>query len=446
MPLPSGSGCPASRMDRGRVSSRGAKHVVKPADEFASLLKGMPPPERARVILDRLRASVAGLLGRDLADVPGDAFFPWVRSPGPSQAIEPVFELLRQAVRQTLGWLIYPGELAARTCLRDLADYLATEFEEPVWTAARPRAASAVRIPSRQTPAAASGRVPHVGFVLSAPRVGSTLLRVMLHGHPELFSPPELNLLPFETMGQRAEWFQDHGFGWMGTGVVATVAALGHLSYREAHAQVQSWEKGDLPVVEVYRAVHAATRRKLLIDKSPLYAADPSFLQPAADRFHEARFIHLVRHPYAVIDSLVRMRFHRLYGSSWPSWHPSPWKYAESCWTQMNENIRAFLRDVPPHRRCVVRFEDLLADLEATSSTICGVLGVEFHPALLAPYDGNRLTHLGDRQHRTLGDMRFLDYGQIDQDRGTSWQQVRLPITLDAKTIRLAEEFGYRIE
>ena len=417
---------------------------MKQVDAFLALLKGIPRPERSRLILERLRASVAELLRRDVADVSGESVFPRVPSTDPAQAVAQFYGLLREAVKSTVGWRIYPGELASLTCLRELADYLANEFDELDGPTPDHDSTSAVRIPSSaRTPLAVYEKVPRTGFLLSSPRAGSTLLRVMLHGHPELFSPPELNLLPFETMGQRAEWFRKHGFGWMGRGVVATVAALGPLPAAEAKARIQALENADIPVADVYRALHAASNRTLLIDKSPLYAVDPSFLRPAADRFHEPRFIHLVRHPAAVIDSLVRMRFHRLYGSSWPAWHPSPWKYAENCWVQTNENITAFLRTVPPSHACVVRFEDLLADLEPTSTTICSGLGVAFHPGLLTPYDGNRLTALGDQPLRTLGDLHFLDHGRIDPDRGTSWQRVQLPITLDAKTVRLAEAFGY---
>ena len=419
---------------------------MTPADEFATLLKTVPAVERAQLILERLRARVAGLLGRNPADVPATAIFPWAGAGHRSPASEPFFAVLRQSVKNMLGWRLYPGEMAALTCLRDVADYLASEFEEPDWATPRGGSASAACIRPPRTQPATSEKVSYAGFVLSSPRAGSTLVRVMLHGHPELFSPPELNLLPFETMGQRAEWFREHGFGWMGSGLVATVAALEGLSLAEAQARIHAAEQADVPVANVYRAVHAAARRTLLVDKSPLYACDGSFLQPANERFHEPRFIHLVRHPAAVIDSLVRMRFHRLYGSSWPAWHPSPWKYAEHCWVQMNENIRAFLQGVPPGRACVVRFEDLLADPEGVSTTICTTLGVPFHPAVLTPYDGNRLTHGGDRQQRTLGDLHFLDHGKIDPERGTHWQRVRLPIPLDAHTIRLAEAFGYETE
>ena len=44
-----------------------------------------------------------------------------------------------------------------------------------------------------------------MAFVLGAPRSGTTLLSVMLAGHPELFSPPEMVLAPFATMAERTE-------------------------------------------------------------------------------------------------------------------------------------------------------------------------------------------------------------------------------------------------
>jgi len=47
-------------------------------------------------------------------------------------------------------------------------------------------------------------------FILSPPRSGSTLLRVILGGHPSLFSPPELYLLSFNTLQQRKEKFSGH--------------------------------------------------------------------------------------------------------------------------------------------------------------------------------------------------------------------------------------------
>ena len=44
-------------------------------------------------------------------------------------------------------------------------------------------------------------------FVLAPPRSGSTLLRVLLGGHPRLFAPPELELLNFASLAARREAF-----------------------------------------------------------------------------------------------------------------------------------------------------------------------------------------------------------------------------------------------
>src|SRR5947199_900274 len=52
-------------------------------------------------------------------------------------------------------------------------------------------------------------------FVLSPPRSGSTLLRVMLGGHPELFAPPELELLSFNTLRERSAAFSGRDSFWL---------------------------------------------------------------------------------------------------------------------------------------------------------------------------------------------------------------------------------------
>ncbi len=63
-------------------------------------------------------------------------------------------------------------------------------------------------VPRLERPAARPGGVgarnPRAVFVLSPPRSGSTLLRVMLGGHPALFAPPELELLGFDTLAERS--------------------------------------------------------------------------------------------------------------------------------------------------------------------------------------------------------------------------------------------------
>jgi len=58
-------------------------------------------------------------------------------------------------------------------------------------------------LPARPHGLAPQKKNPTAIFVLSPPRSGSTLFRVMLAGHPQLFAPPELDLLSFNTLRER---------------------------------------------------------------------------------------------------------------------------------------------------------------------------------------------------------------------------------------------------
>ena len=74
-------------------------------------------------------------------------------------------------------------------------------------------------------PRALRAKNPPAVFVLSPPRSGSTLMRVMLGGHPRLFSPPELELLSFNTLRERRAAFT--GRDAEGGGEVALAGAWG---------------------------------------------------------------------------------------------------------------------------------------------------------------------------------------------------------------------------
>ncbi|MGH7929984.1 MAG: sulfotransferase, partial [Candidatus Binatia bacterium] len=52
-------------------------------------------------------------------------------------------------------------------------------------------------------------------FILSPPRSGSTLLRVMLAGHARLFAPQELELLSFDTLQDRKATFSGRNSFWL---------------------------------------------------------------------------------------------------------------------------------------------------------------------------------------------------------------------------------------
>ena len=77
-------------------------------------------------------------------------------------------------------------------------------------------------------------------FIVSPPRTGTTLLRLMLEGNPKLFAPPELFLVQFQNMGIRRRYFEQLEYLWMDQGHVDALAFLFSISKEEAQQYVEN--------------------------------------------------------------------------------------------------------------------------------------------------------------------------------------------------------------
>ena len=88
-------------------------------------------------------------------------------------------------------------------------------------------------------------------FVLSPPRSGSTLLRVMLGGHPRLFSPPELELLGFGTLAERRDAFPGRDSFWL-EGALRAVMEIRRCGPDEARAWMTDLEERGATTAELY--------------------------------------------------------------------------------------------------------------------------------------------------------------------------------------------------
>jgi chromosome segregation protein len=100
-------------------------------------------------------------------------------------------------------------------------------------------------------------------------------------------------------------------------------------------ALVAEWIRRDLSIQAVYDRLQQLMDGRRLVDKSPTYGLSLATLQRAETMFEQARYIHLVRHPYAVIDSFVRQRMHKLFDLE-PA---DPYRLAEQVWRVSNQNI-----------------------------------------------------------------------------------------------------------
>jgi hypothetical protein len=195
-------------------------------------------------------------------------------------------------------------------------------------------------------------------FVFSAPRSGSTLLRVILGSHTSLYAPPEL---PLKHLGVRAEtaWIQ---------------ASLEGLELTTEDLEHMLWD----------RLLAEALRRS---GKPRLVVKTPSNVllwKRIAACWPDARFVFLLRHPAAAVASL---------NSSFdPAWRPEE---AGS----MEESVARGLRYMTALQEArsgldgfTVRYEELTASPERVVGQVCGFVGVPFEPGML---EYGRFGHAG---------------------------------------------------
>jgi microcystin synthetase protein McyG len=402
---------------------------------FHERLMDAPPAERGLLIARHLRQVVGGILGASAAELPDDAN---IIELGMDSLM--VMEALRQ-LKRDLALTLYPRELYERPRLGALAEYLLAEFERA--RALRPRpttqaAALSVELEVAPTAEPLGPRNSEAAFLLSAPRSGSTLLRVMLAGHPGLFSPPELHLLPYRTMGDRRKKL---GLTYFGEGLQRAFMELRDGDPDAARAFLDGLEAEDVPVQEAYRRLQEEAAPRRLVDKTPAYAGSLETLRRAETMFTGARYVHLVRHPVAMIESFVRMRLDRLVGAG----DVDPYLLGEEVWLRSNRNVEALFAEVDPGRRLLLRYEDLVAEPEASMRRVCDFLGVEYCEAVLHPYQGERMRDGVRAGSAPINDPNFLNHDRINPALGEAWRTIRLPVTLSPATRELAARLGYAL-
>jgi hypothetical protein len=337
------------------------------------------------------------------------------------------------------GLRVYPNEFLGLKSVKALASYLAAEME-PSGGGTRAEGKWTWQPVSPHT----GPRVSNVVFVLSTPRAGSTLLRVMLAGHPDLFSPPELCLLPFASMGERDRQLRRLGYLYMGLGLEQAVTLMRGSDREAGLAAISSWVRQDLPVAQVYQTLREQSRARILVDKTPMYAARVDWMARAEQGFEGARYIFLIRHPYSVINSMVRMRFHRMIGAGLGSALADPWQYAADIWARWNSNIASFIEGVERSRVHFVRYEEMVTEPEKAMGDLAAFLGLPFHRLMVDPYGDDRMTH-GDSKHvYTVGDPNFSRREKLDPSLA-GWEHVKVPRTAAAMVRDAAARFGYEI-
>jgi len=282
-------------------------------------------------------------------------------------------------------------------------------------------------------------------FILSPPRSGSTLLRVLLAGHPGLFAPPELDLLSFNTLGERRRAFSGPYAFWL-EGLLRAVMELFGCDLDEARRIVEEAEAEDLPVRAFYGRLQGWLGGRLLVDKTPAYSLDTAILARMEEDFTDPFYVHLVRHPYGTLLSFEEARIDELFLRFEHGF--SRRQVGELVWQHCHGNILAHLDHVPGQRQLRLSYEGLVGDPEGTLRPLCEALGLPFEPTMLGIYEG-RQERMTDGVHplaKMLGDVKFHQHRTIDPRVAERWREVYREDFLSRESWELATELGYRSE
>jgi amino acid adenylation domain-containing protein len=281
---------------------------------------------------------------------------------------------------------------------------------------------------------AGAAKNPRAVFILSPTRSGSTLLRMMLGGHPELFAPPELYLLSINKPGELKN----------DDGVIRTIMQLKQCGVEEAKSILAASQEQGISTAKFYGILQSWLHSKILVDKTPSYSYNLAVLRRAEEIFENPYYIHLVRHPYGMIRSKEEAKLNLVQGI-FKDLEVSRYERGELEWVICHRNILEFLKQVPANRQHRLRFEDLLKEPRTVMEDICHFLGLEFNAEMLQPYKDKK-TRMTDGIHpggMMMGDPVFHEHQGIDTGVADQWRTYFKKDFLSDITWHLAESFGY---
>lgn len=379
-----------------------------------------PAPFDLSEINQLLREQVSAITGIALDEVDDEAEF-W------DIGIDSILAMqIIEAIADRCGLRLYPAELLRYNTVKKLSAYMGQEiFRSKVNEVADNK-----------------GATPRVCFILSTPRAGSTLLRVMLMGHSRIFAPPELHLLQFDSLSERKKNLMQSNQAFLREGLIETIRVLEGIDAGKALEIMEDLENRDISITETYRYLTGKVGDRVLVDKSPTYGEHLDTLRKAETIGFKPFYVFLVRHPLSMMASFVNNRFDRMLNIQ-----EEPWQYSQRLWVKINANLIRFLTDIPNDRKMLIRFEDLVSASEQTMEEICNRLDLSFENEMLKPYQGERMIHGLHQQSITIGDPGFLKHKAIVPELADAWKSHANRLKeLEPATIMLARELGYTLK
>ena len=163
---------------------------------------------------------------------------------------------------------------------------------------------------------------------------------------------------------------------------------------------------------------------RYLVDKTPVYPMDSAILDRMEQDFAE-RQVHSPGAPplrYGLLLHGSQARGHFLpVGASV--------EHARAGRARLSRVATAtscsFLERIPAERQHRVWFEEMVGDAPRVMQGICDFLQIDFHPDMLEPYKGDKMTSGIRPGHQMVGDFKFYLRNRIDPKAADRWKRFK---------------------
>lgn len=216
-------------------------------------------------------------------------------------------------------------------------------------------------------------------IILSPPRSFSSVVSTMIGEHPDLYGFPELHLFVGDTVQEVIDREHEKSQRYAGPpGVLRSLAQL-HDGIQTTGTIVRAvqWlvERRDWTTKQLLDYLLARVAPKIGVEKSPITAMKPKFMERAYADYPDAFYLHLTRHPVSTrasmkefsagkhtkdqADQARRQRADRLV-----AWH------------HIHTNILRFTATLPLGQTLRIKGEDVLSDPDRYLSQVAEWLGI----------------------------------------------------------------------
>lgn len=216
-------------------------------------------------------------------------------------------------------------------------------------------------------------------FIVGASRSGTTMMRLILNSHSCIAVPDEMKYFNYLNFSNNIDsWRSDFDESRYSKIISSYLKNNSHLfsdSIDDLHSVILADSDRTLrgpyrSLLEYYARSHGKERWG---EKTP---GNIFYIDVISDMFPDALFIHIVRDPRAVVQSMNSIDYY----SDETAFNALNWRKAIRDGEQLLQDC------VPTDRQLTIRYEDLVLHSESTVVSVCEFLGESFEPEMLQFY------------------------------------------------------------